>query len=114
MNSNSNAGDDRHGLDGALHDDQESLASRFVGFHQAIGILLGILEFQAVDRHDFGPDLETAFRIKQQVQALTRIQAVVMAALGADLQVVFQVGRIEHRLAGRALAPQAFRQVERR
>jgi hypothetical protein len=106
------SGDDRHGLDGALHDNQRiALAGRLVGFHQAIRVGLGILEFQAVDRHHLGTDLEAAFRVEQQVQALARIQAVVVAALGANLQVVFEVGRIEHRLAGRALAPQAFGQA---
>src|SRR6202007_3152395 len=34
---------------------------------------------------------------------------VVEAALGADVEVVLQVGEIEHRLARRALAPQPFR-----
>src|SRR5690606_9689613 len=54
-----------------------------------------------------GADLHAAVRIQETQQPLARMHAHVMAALGADMQVALQLGAVEHRIAGRALAPQA-------
>ena len=53
-----------------MHDQRIRLAGGLVGLHQTIRVALGILEFQRVDRHDLGADLETALRVEQQIQAL--------------------------------------------
>src|SRR6185295_18004928 len=54
-------------------------------------------------------DLEAAIGIEQRVEARARREALVVAALGADVQVLLEVGAVEHCVARRALGPQAFR-----
>ena len=51
---------------------------------------------------------EAAFRIEQQVEAFARLQAMVVTAFRTDAEVLLKVGGVEHCLAGRTLAPQAF------
>jgi hypothetical protein len=84
-----------------------ALAGRSLRLFQPFRILARILELQAVHRQHLGADLEAPFRIEQPVQARARADALVVAALRADIQVLFQVSAVEHRAAGRALGPQA-------
>ena len=101
---------ERHALDAALHHDQRiGLAGLLERRGEALRILLLVLELEAVDRHDLGADLEAAFRIEQLLDALARVDARVVAALRADVEVLLEVGAIEHRFARRALDPQALR-----
>ena len=72
------------------------------------GYLLAVLELQRVDRQHFLADLVAAFGVEEGVEPRARADAVVVAALRADVLVLLQVGLVEHRLAGRALDPQAF------
>ena len=63
----------RHALDAALHHDQRvGLAGLVERGLEALGILLLVLELEAVDRHDLGADLEAAFGIEQLLDALAR------------------------------------------
>ena len=56
-------------------------------------------------------DLEPAFRVEQEIEPRTRGDAVVVAALRADVGVLLEIGRVEHRVARRALAPQPLRHL---
>src|SRR5690606_28025328 len=53
--------------------------------------------------------LLTPFRIQEHVQTGTGADAHVVVALGADFQVLFQFGLVQHRVAGGTLVPQTFR-----
>ena len=111
MKSNSNAGrHHRQCMDAALHHDQRIVLAGFLfRFDQAVAVFFLVLEFEGVDRQHFGADLEAAFAVQQPVQAGTRADAVMVVALGANAVVFFQVGVIQHRLAGRAFVPQSIR-----
>ena len=109
MKSNSNAASTTgHALHAALHhDDRIGLAGLLERRGEALRIFLLVLEFQAVDRHDLGADLEPALGIEQLLDALARRNARVVIALRADVEIVLEIGAIEHRLAGGALDPEA-------
>src|SRR5690606_9014453 len=99
----------RHVLDRTLHDDERiGFAGVFVRSQNAVRIALAVLELEDVGRQHFGADLVTAPFIQQRVEAGTRLHAVVVAALGADALIAFQIGAVQDSFAGRALAPQAF------
>jgi hypothetical protein len=49
--------------------------------------------------------------VKQRFQAFLRRQPHMMAAIAADVQVVFEVPMEKHLLAGRALQPEIFRNI---
>src|SRR6266581_220917 len=101
--------DDRYGPDRTLHDDQGVvLLDIGLGRRQAIQIALAVLELERIDRQHLGTDLEAPLAVEQQVEADSRPEAVMMAALRTDALVVFQIGAVEYRLAGRALAPESF------
>ena len=55
-----------------MHDQRVGLAGLLERGREALGILLLVLELEAVDRHDLGADLEAAFRIEQLLDALAR------------------------------------------
>ena len=55
----------------------------------------------------FLADLVAAFGVEEGVEARARADAVVVVALRADVEVLLEVGLVEHRLARRALDPQA-------
>ena len=74
---------------------------------QPLGVLLAVLELQRVDRQHLLADLAAAFGVEKGVEPRPRADAVVVVALGADVEVLLEVGLVEHRLAGRALDPQA-------
>lgn len=76
----------------------------------ALGAAAAVLELQWVGRQDLGADFETPLGIKQHLDARPRVEAIVMAALRADLCVLLQVRRVQHGFAGRTLAPQTFRE----
>jgi hypothetical protein len=80
------------------------------GVPQALRIAAAVLERERIDRQHLRSNLATSLRIQQQIDAGARFQALVMTALGTDVAVARQIGRIEDRFARRALAPQAFRQ----
>src|SRR5581483_2272729 len=95
-------------LDGPLHDEQRvGLGGLLLRLRQSLGVALGVAELERVDRQHFRADLEAAVRVEQRVQARARAEALVVAALGANVQVLFQVGAVEHRVAGLTLGPQA-------
>ncbi len=76
---------------------------------QALGVLAAVLELQRVDRQHFLADLVAALGVEEGVEPRARADAVVVAAVRAHVLVVLEVGLVEHRLAGRALDPQALR-----
>ena len=104
-------GDHWQGLDSAL-DDHEGIrfARAFGGVFQPRRVGFAVFEFETIDGQHFATDFLPPFGVQQEVKPLPRFQAMVIAALGADLKIRFQIGRVQHRLARRALAPQAFRQ----
>jgi hypothetical protein len=80
---------------------------------QAFGVLLAVLELQRVDRQHLLADLVAAFGVEERVEPRARADAVVVVALRADVEVLLQVGLVEHRLARRALDPQPSGTVRR-
>jgi hypothetical protein len=95
-------------LDRALHHDQRiAFRGLLLSFRDAIEVLLLVLELERVDRQHLRADLEAAVGVEQRVEARPRAEALVVAALRADVEVLLQVGGVEHRVAGGALRPQA-------
>jgi hypothetical protein len=92
----------------AHHHHGVGLAGGFQRRLQALRVLLAVLELQRVDRHHLLADLPAAFGVQEGIQPRPRADAVVVVALGADIEVALQIGLVEHRLAGRTLDPQAF------
>ena len=92
----------------AAHDDQRiGLAGGLERVLQPLGVLLAVLELQRIDRQHLLADLVAALGIEEGVEPRARADAVVVAALRADVEVLLEVGLVEHRLARRALDPQA-------
>ncbi len=99
--------DDVDALDRAAHHDQRvGLAGVLQRFLQAFGVLAAVLELERVHRQHFLADLVAAFRVQEGVEARAGIDAVVVAAMRADVLIVLQIGLVEHGLAARALDPQ--------
>jgi hypothetical protein len=97
-------------VNGAAHDHQcVGLAGVVHGLLEAFRVLAAVLELQRVDRQHFLAHFEAAFVVQEQVESRTRTDAVVVAAGGADVLVLLQIGLVEHRFATGALDPQSFR-----
>jgi hypothetical protein len=74
---------ERHALHASLqHDEGVGLARLVERGHEALGILLLVLELEAVDGHDLGADLEAPFRVEELLDALARRNADVKLHLG--------------------------------
>ena len=96
----------------ALHHHQGiGLAGIFLRRFEALRVFTRVFKFQSIDRGDFGSDFIAPFRVEKQVQALTCRNPIVLAALGTNFEIFFQIGVIQHRLATDALMPQAFRYI---
>ena len=78
-------------------------------FLEPVRILAAVAELQRIDRLHFAADLVAPFCVEQQVEAPACADPHVVRALRANVQVCVEIGRIQYRVAGRALAPQAFR-----
>src|SRR5581483_393266 len=95
-------------LDRALHHHQRiALGGLLLRLRQALGIAPRILELERIERQHLGADLEAPVGIEQRIEARPCAEALVVAALRADVQVLLEVRAVEHRIAGRALGPQA-------
>ena len=96
-------------LDGTTHDDEGvGLARVLQRFFQAFGVLAAVFELEGVHRQHFLADFIAAFGVQKGVQPCAGANAVMVAALGADVLVLLQVGLVEHGFAARALDPQPF------
>ena len=101
-------GDQRAALHQALHGDQcVVLAGVLLRGLDALAVLLLVLELEQVRRPQARTDLGGAVRIEQRGQARTRADGHVVATLGADFQVLFQLRTVERAAAAAALLPQA-------
>jgi hypothetical protein len=99
---------ERQAFDASLHNNERVGLTRFLQRRrEPLGILFLVLEFEAVDRHHLRADLEAALGVEQLLDALARLHANMEIALRTDEEVLLEVGPVEHRLAGRALDPQA-------
>src|SRR5262249_50765010 len=74
--------------------------------NEPLRILLLILEFEAVDGNDFGADFEASFGIEKLLDSVASGHAHMKTALGADEQIVLEIGPIERRFATRTLDPE--------
>jgi hypothetical protein len=83
-----------------MHDQRVGLAGVLQRFLQPLGVLAAVLELQGVDRQHFLADFVAAFGVEEGVEPRAGADAVVVAAAGADVLVVLEVGLVEHRLAG--------------
>jgi len=100
-------GDDRHAVHGAAHHDERiGLAGGLQRVLQPLGVLLAVLELQRIDRQHLLADLVAAFGVEEGVEPRARADAVMMAAFRTDVDVLLEIGLVEHGLARRALDPQ--------
>jgi len=102
-------GDHVDAFDRAAHDDERiGLARVLQGLLQALGVLAAVLELERIDGQHLLADFVAAFGVEKGVEPCAGANAVVVAALGADVLVLLQVGLVEHGFAARALDPQPF------
>jgi hypothetical protein len=95
-------------LDRALHHHQRvALRGLFLRLGQPLGIAARVLELERVERQHFRADLEAAVGVEQRVEARARAEALVVPALRAHVEVLLEVGAVEHGIARRAFGPQA-------
>src|SRR5260221_23288 len=96
-------------LDRPLHHHQRvALGGLLLRLGETLDVAARVAEFQRIERQHFGADLEAPVRIEQHIEPRARAEALVMSALRADVEVLLEIGAVEHRVAGRALGPQAF------
>ena len=53
-------------------------------------------------------DLVAALGIEKRVQPFAGTNAEMVAARGANVEILFEIGAVQHRFAGRALGPETF------
>jgi len=103
-------GDDRNVDDLAAHGDQGILlASLLLCSGETVLVFLAIAELEAVDGLQVSGDLFAPFGVEEHVEPGAGVDTHVVLALRAYIEGLFQLGAIQHRLAGRALVPQTFR-----
>ncbi len=83
------------------HDQCIRLPGRLLGLGEPIAVALAVAELQRILRGNAGADLLDRARIEEALEPLARAHAHVVAALGAHVQIAFQLGAVEHRIAGR-------------
>jgi hypothetical protein len=91
------------------HDQRIFLLRALLCLQHAVPILLGVAELERIFGLDPFAELFGRFRVEKVLEPLARADAHVIAALRADVQVALQLGAVQHRVASRALHPQAFR-----
>src|SRR3546814_12091585 len=67
-----------------------------------------------IARGDVGTELLARFGVEKVIEAGARRDRPVIATLGTNLQGAFELGAVQHRLAGAAFGPQTFRRSEER
>src|SRR5688572_23885158 len=103
------ARDQRHAPHRAFHHHHRiGLAGLALGFLQALDVLAAVLELERIDREHFRSGFRPVLRIEEEIEALARGEAVMERALRADVEIVLEVGEVQHRVARRTLAPQPF------
>src|SRR3546814_5627988 len=70
-----------------------------------------VLELQRIARGDGGTELLARFGVEKWVGAGARRDLPLIATLGTNLQGAFELGAVQHRLAGAAFGPQTFRYI---
>src|SRR5207244_12238865 len=68
-----------------------------------------VVALERVERQNLVAELEADVGIEQRIEPRARAEALVVAALRTDVEVLLEVGALEHRVARRALGPQPFR-----
>src|SRR3546814_2062002 len=64
-----------------------------------------------IARGDVGTELLARFGVEKVIEAGARRDRPVIATLGTNLQGAFELGAVQHRLAGAAFGPQTFRYI---
>src|SRR5581483_8915031 len=103
-------GDDRGDrMDRTLHHDQSVGFARLGSVRtEAIAVASTVDEFQKVDGGDFRADLVAPFGIESDVQSLAGGNPIVMRALWANAEALFEIRAVQYRFAYLALDPQTF------
>src|SRR3546814_8028821 len=70
-----------------------------------------VLELQRIARGDVGTEFLARFGVEKVIEAGARRDRPVIATLGTNLQGAFELGAVQHRLAGAAFGPQTFRYI---
>jgi hypothetical protein len=101
------AGHHRQGFHGARdRNERITLAGGFLRRGQPVAITLAVAELQRIFGRNLGTDLFLADLIEKTSQPFAAADAHVMAALRADIEIAFELGTVQHRVAGRTLDPQ--------
>ena len=94
---------------GTPHDHQGvSFARVFQRFFQTFGVFAAVLELERIHGQHFLANLKAAFIVQKGVEPRPCAHAVVVAAGGADILVLLQVGLVQHGFATGAFDPQPF------
>jgi hypothetical protein len=91
------------------HDERVFFLRGLLRLLQTVAIFLGVAKLQRILGLDVVRDLDLPFRVEERFQPIARADAHVMSALGTNMQIALELGAIQHRVAGAALHPQAFR-----
>ena len=112
MNSNSNAAatSGTFFIAPCMHHQRVGLPGLLLRLLEALGVALAVsLNLSGSTGITSAPISYRPSGSRKRSRRCARRDAVVVAALRADVQVLLEIGRVEHRLARRALAPQALR-----
>ena len=92
------------------HDERVLLTGGLLRLCQPILVALAIAELERIFRRDGSADFhELGVLVEKPFEPLARPDAHVMAALGAHVDIPFELRPIQHRIAGRTFDPQPFR-----
>ena len=81
------------------------LTGGFLFLGNLVFVLLAALELENVYRFDFFTDLDPRFAVQELAQATASGLSQVVAALGTNVEVSFQLSLVQHAVARRALRP---------
>ncbi len=90
------------------HDQRVAFAGLLLRLSEPVLVALRILEFERILRLDLGGKLGGRPGVEKFRQALAAVDPHVVAALGADVQIAFDLRAVQHGIAGRTLGPQTF------
>ena len=99
-----------HAVYRAAHDHQRvGLTGVFQRLFQALGVFAAVLELEGVHGQHLLANFIAAFVVQKHIEPRPRPNAMVVAARGAHVLVLFQIGFVEYGLATRAFDPQPLR-----
>ena len=88
------------------HDDQRLVFARLLlRLDEPVLVALGVLELEWILRLNLGGKFDRGAGIQEFLQPLPSVDAHVVRAFRADMQVALDLGPVQHRIAGRTFGP---------